>query len=177
METLANWKLKQPRDWEVLEARRKEAVRQVVHGRRKQTEVARELGVNRRRVGDWVKAYRKGGSLRALAAKPHEGRDRFLTPAQHDKLRRMLLEGAVHHGFDSDLWTCPRIQALIEQKLKVHHGISTIPRILRRLGFSAQKPEARAVERDEKQIRAFVRRDFERIKKRQEARSHSRLHR
>ena len=130
MESLTNRNLKQPRDRKVLEAHRKEAVRQVVSGRRKQCDVARELGVNRRRIGDWVNAYRRGGGMKALTSVPRSGRDRFLTRAQDDQLRRMLLEGAVHHGFDSDLWRCPRIQALIEQKFKVHHGLSTIPRIL-----------------------------------------------
>jgi transposase len=128
-------------------------------------------------VGDWVRAYRKGGGLEALKKKPLPGRDRFLSTEQHEELRKALLEGASFHGFDSDLWTCPRIQALIERKFGIRHGISTIPRILRRLGFSPQKPEARAIERDERRIRGWVKAEWPRIKKRPEARGHARLRR
>jgi transposase len=142
---MTHWKLKLPRDRQKLEERRIEAVRLIVSGKKKQAEIARELGVGKTRVAEWMRAYRESGGIRGLRMKPRAGRERFLTGKQHEKLRLMLIEGASSHGFDSDLWTCPRIQALILRKFGIQHGLSTIPRILRRLGFSPQKPEARAM--------------------------------
>jgi transposase len=163
------WKLRMPRPRQRLEERRKAAVQLVISGNRTPSEVAREIGVNRTTVQAWLKAYREGGGLRALKASRHPGRERFLSEEQSQELRKFLMEGAQAHGFDSDLWTSPRVQAVIRKRFGIQHGISTIPRILRRLGLSPQKPESRAIERDERGIRRWVREDFERIKKGPEA--------
>lgn len=171
------WKLRMPRPREKLEERRKLAVRLVVSGKRTPSQVAREIGVNRTTVQEWLKAYREGGGMRALNRSIHPGRERFLDDEQAKELRKILLEGALAHGFDSDLWTSPRVRAVILKRFRIRHGISTIPRILRRLGLSPQKPESRAIERDERAIRGWVKQDFERIKKRPEARSYDRLRR
>jgi transposase len=40
-------------------------------------------------------------------------------------------------GLEADLWTCPRVQALIERQYKVRYHVDHLPRLLRRLGFTA----------------------------------------
>jgi transposase len=171
------WKLRMPRDREKLEKRRIEAVKLVRSGEKTPSEVARDMGVNRTTVQAWLKAYRDAGGGRGLRAKPRPGRSPFLTPQQSQKLLQYLMEGALQHGFDTDLWTSARVKALIERKFGVCHGVSSIPWVLRRLGLSPQKPESRAIERDEKAIRGWVRKDFERIKKGPQAGGHPGLHR
>jgi transposase len=173
----ALWKMRMPRDRQKLEERRKEAVQLVNSGRMTPIEVARQMGVNRTTVHEWLRMYREEGGMRALRSKDHPKKACYLTPEQDQELRRMILEGATKHGFDSDLWTCPRVRALILRRFGVKHGVSSIPWVLRRLGFSPQKPESRAIERDERKIRGWVKVEFERIKKRPEAGSHTRLHR
>ncbi len=69
------------------------------------------------------------------------------------------------NGFDTELWTLPRIAALIEQQLGIQYESSHVSRILKRLGFSPQKPERRAREQDEEAFAAWREKDWPRIKK------------
>ncbi|MCH8316166.1 MAG: winged helix-turn-helix domain-containing protein [Planctomycetes bacterium] len=61
---------------------------------------------------------------------------------------------------------CPRIAKLIERKFGVGYHVDHLPRLLRGLGFSCQKPTRRAKERDAEAIRRWVAVDRPRIKKR-----------
>jgi transposase len=76
-----------------------------------------------------------------------------------------LLAGAKANGFGTDLWTCPRIGELIRRLFKVRYHVDSLPRVLAALGFSCQRPEKRARERDEEAIERWVARDWPRIKK------------
>ena len=76
-----------------------------------------------------------------------------------------LLKGAKANGFPTDLWTCPRIAQVIEARYGVHYHVDHIVRLMASLGFSAQKPEKQAAERDEERIARWVALDWLRIKK------------
>ena len=158
-----------------LENRRIQAVRETLEGGN-QREIARRLKVNRTTVNDWVQDYREGG-WEALQAKPRPGRPRLLSADQHAQLLRILEAGAMAAGFPDDLWDCRRVADVIRKKFDVDYTLDHVPRILRRLGFTPQRPEYRAYERDEKRIEQWKNRDWPRIKKRQEARGHSRFRR
>jgi transposase len=47
-----------------------------------------------------------------------------------------LLKGATALGFGTDLWTCPRIARLIQERYGVHYHVDAIPRLMAGLGFS-----------------------------------------
>lgn len=148
---------------EQLEARRREAIRLLEAGHR-QADVARAVGTTRTSVCRWRQAYQRDGP-EALRAKPPPGRPAYLTDAQKADLRRRLLKGARASGFRTDLWTCPRIADLIQRRYGVRYHVDSLPRFLRVLGFSCQKPEKRAIERDEAVVARWVARDWPRIKK------------
>ena len=148
---------------EQLEHRRVQALRLLRAGL-SPVEVARQVGVDRRSVRRWKAAARHGGA-RALSAKPASGRPRRLAVRDLQRLRRWLLRGAQAAGLDTDLWTCPRVAWLIEQRLGVHYHPAHVSRVLHGLGFSPQKPTRRAVERDEARIRAWIEQDWPRVKK------------
>lgn len=150
-----------------LEQRRLEAVALLDKGLSPE-EVVSRLGVSRRSVDRWRQAVREQGK-EALAAVPHPGRASFLTDRQQEDLIERLIAGALSQGFETDLWTCPRVQALIERRYKVTYHVDHLPRLLRRLGFTPQKPQRRALERDEEAIATWVRKDWRRIKKRPRA--------
>ena len=116
-------------------------------------------------VKRWWEAYRKNGEG-GLAAKPVPGRPSKLTARQRKLLVARLLKGAKGNGFPTDLWTCPRIAKVIEKRYGVHYHVDHIPRLMASLGFSAQKPEKQAAERDEERIARWVAKDWRRIKKR-----------
>lgn len=127
-------------------------------------EIAGRLGVDRRSVHRWLRAYRERGTD-GLSPVPASGRPPKLKPDDRERLSRMLLEGATAFGYPTDLWTGPRIVDLIRRRFRVTYHPNHISRLLRSLGFSPQKPERRARERDEAAIRAWVRNEWSRVKK------------
>src|SRR5687768_5525252 len=96
---------------EQLTRRRLNAVRQVVDSERTQADVAREVGVHPNTLCNWVKLYRAGGAD-ALAVKSPPGRPPGLTRTQVADVVRHVLRGPKACGFDTELWTLPRIAAL-----------------------------------------------------------------
>ncbi len=64
-----------------------------------------------------------------------------------------LLAGPVAHGYRTALWTLPRVAGLIEDVTGVRYHPGHVWRLLGASGFSCQRPERRAVERDEPAIR------------------------
>jgi transposase len=155
--------MRPPGSPEQLERRRKQALRLLQRGY-PPVEVARRVGVDRRSVRRWNAAYRKHGR-QGIEAKPAPGRPRKLDARALRQLERLLLAGAQAAGFPTDLWTCPRIARLIAQRWGVRYQASGVWRLLRSLGWSAQKPERRAVERNEREIRRWVQKQWPRIKK------------
>lgn len=128
------------------------------------TEVARRLGWSHSSVILWREAVRRRG-LTALQARPASGRPPKLTARQRAKVPRLLLRGAVAWGFETELWTTRRIATVIERELGVRFHRAHVGRLLSDLGWSCQKPERRAVERDEAAIARWKRYRWVEIKK------------
>ncbi len=145
------------------ERRRQEAVRLIAQGY-SQVEAARHLGVTDRTVRNWVRRYRESGEP-GLADRPRPGKPCKLSVRQREGLRKRLLKGAQSEGFESDLWTCPRIREVIRRRYGVEYRVESLPYLLKSLGFSCQKPQLKAVERDEAAIATWIAQDWPRIKK------------
>jgi transposase len=96
---------------------------------------------------------------------PVPGRPHKLSGEKRKRLAGMLMEGATAYGYSTDLWTGPRVVDLIRRRFRVSYHANHISRLLRSLGFSPQKPERRARERDEVAIRTWVRDQWPRVKK------------
>jgi transposase len=132
---------------------------------RSQSEVARTLGVTPAAVSQWVKARRKGGEA-ALKAKPHPGPTPKLNDRQLKRLEKLLSRGPRKHGYPTELWTLKRVAEVIETNFGVTYEPSGVWHVLNRMGWSCQKPERRARERDEAAIARWRKKDWPRIKKR-----------
>ena len=124
-------------------------------------DVALRLGVDRRSVRRW----RAMGETKKLGARPASGRPPKLSEAQREKLVARLIEGPLACGYTTPLWTCPRVAELIHRQFKVRYHANHVARLLRALGFSPQKPERQARERDEEAIRGWVREVWPKVKK------------
>jgi len=132
---------------------------------RSQAEVARELGVTPAAVSLWVKARREGGDA-ALRARPHPGPRPKLTAAQLARLEKLLLRGPRAFGYPTELWTLQRVAEVIQKTFRVSYDPSGVWHLLKRIGWSCQKPERRARERDEEAVVRWRKQDWPRIKKR-----------
>ena len=84
---------------------------------------------------------------------------------QYAELRRALISSPTAHGFGTELWTLKRVQLLIERKFGVSYSEVHVWRILGMLGFSSQKPERRAKERDSAGVDEFKRKTWPALKK------------
>jgi transposase len=129
-----------------------------------QSEVARRLAVAPSAVSQWKKARAEGGD-EALVASPHPGPRPKLSPQECDRLLKYLQQGPRKHGWSTELWTLPRIAELVERKFGVNYDQSGVWRLLVRLGWSCQKPERRARERDQAAIDRWRQSDWSRLKK------------
>jgi transposase len=127
-------------------------------------QVARIVGASPSSVDRWKKAIEKDG-LTALKAKPHPGRRPRLQCQQKERLEQILLAGPLAAGFATDLWTLSRVAEVIERTFGVKYHPGHVWYILRALGWTAQKPERRARERDEEAIQRWRKSDWPRIKK------------
>ena len=152
---------------EVLQQRREYSIKLLLQGHAP-VEIARSVGVDRRSVRRWHAAYRKKGS-KGLAATHNTGRPPRLDATARSQLEQALLEGAHDAGFPNDLWTCPRVAHLIKSKFSISYHVDHIGRLLGSLGWSPQKPERRARERNEKAIKTWLKKQWPRIKKKPSA--------
>jgi transposase len=127
-------------------------------------QVAQAVGVARQTAYTW-KAVLDEGGIDALRAMPTRGRPARLDEQQLQQLGRILVGKPTDHGFGTELWTLKRVGVLIERQFGVKFGQTQIWRILGGLGFSVQKPERRAMERDEDAVQAWKRRTWPGLKK------------
>jgi transposase len=158
------------RDLEAIEARRIAGARML---KRKvaQADVARELDVSRQAVSLWAKQLAEvNGAVGKLKAKTL-GRPKRLSAEQCESLSRMLIAGALHAGFPTELWTVKRVCALVAREFGVEYTNSGCWELLRSLGFSPQKPEKRAIQRDEQAIVQWKRKTWPALKKKRAASS------
>ena len=125
-------------------------------------EIAKRVKADRRSVRRWKASFLKQGE-NGITAKPASGRPPKLIARQKRQLERSLLKGAQSAGYPTDLWTCPRIGDLIRQRFGVEYHVHHIGRLLRSLGWSPQKPEKRARERDEKVVQKWIKDDWSSI--------------
>jgi transposase len=149
---------------EELERRRRRAIALVLEGHSK-VEAAQRVGAKPASVTRWWQAYEAKGEA-GLSAVRHPGPKPKLSAYQRKLLANRLLKGAQANGFATNLWTGPRIVELIERRYGVRYHVDHIPRLMASLGWSCQKPERRAIERDESAIQTWVSKDWPRIKKR-----------
>ena len=128
-------------------------------------DVARRLGVARQVAYRWKEAWDRGGSA-ALASKGPAGPKPKLTVAQTQKVTEALLAGPAAHGYKTALWTLPRVAGLIDDLTGVRYHPGHVWRLLGASGFSCQRPERRAIERNPKAIRQWKRVGWPTLKKR-----------
>jgi len=144
----------QHRDFAGLEQRRKQAAQLFAKGET-QAWVARQLKASRQSVSRWYRQWKAEG-LRGLRAAGRAGRKPRLSEIQLQEVDTALRQGARQHGFSAELWTLPRVAAVIERITgeKFHPG--HVWKILGSLDWSVQKPTQQARERSQDKVQYWV---------------------
>ncbi len=151
------------RDFGALEKRRMQAARLLEKGV-SEAEVARRVGVHRQSVNRWAHVVQSDGR-KGLKQAARAGRKPQLDKAQLRELERALKRGPEALGYDTGLWTLPRVAALIEERFAVAYHPGHVWKVLRALGWSCQRPTGKALERDEAAIRRWKRARWPALKK------------
>src|SRR6185312_416477 len=128
-------------------------------------EVARRTGVSRQSVMRWQRALAAGG-IKQLAQLGRRGRPRRLSEAQLTELAQCLKQGALAAGYATEIWTVPRIGALIAERFGVRMANGSVWRDLReQMGWSVQRPTGQARQRDERAIAMWKKQRWPELKK------------
>lgn len=151
------------RDFVALEKRRFEAVK-LFRKDLNNSEIGRRLKVSNQTVSRWRREHQDGGNV-ALRGAGRAGRLPCLSEADKVRLVELLLQGPECLGYETPLWTCPRVADLIQQNFGVEYHPGHVWRILRLLNWSVQQPVGRALERDEARIDDWKQRRWPEIKK------------
>lgn len=150
-----------------LERRRRRAVELLEDGM-SLSAVAKKIGCSPGSVHLWRETHRRKGK-EGLKSKPVPGRPSRLAVGQRRSLTRLLVKGPMLCGYATDLWTTRRVAEVIRKRLGVVYHPNHLWRLLRGLGWSCQKPETKARERNETAIEHWKRYQWPHIKKSRKA--------
>lgn len=148
---------------DLLEDRRRRALALLDEGL-SLNEVGRRIRCSASSVKRWRDARRQGGQ-KALKVRVSPGRPPKLSRIQARRLVSVLLKGALAAGYANQLWTTARVAEIISKQFGVRYHRDHVGRFLHALGWSHQKPQKKALERNKTEIRRFIREDWPRVKK------------
>jgi transposase len=146
-----------------LQARRTKAVALLKEGHSYQA-VARMVQSSISSLVRWMQSFRRKGKA-GLKPRPTPGRPPAMKPHQKHELIELLKQGARAAGYSTEMWTTRRVAEQIQRHWGVAYHPGHVWKVLIALGWSCQKPERRALQRDEKKIRQWKQHDWPRIKK------------
>ena len=121
-----------------------------------QKKVAEALGVTEGAVSQWMRRAREGGED-ALGYQAAPGADSKLSAEQLARLPDILARGGEAYGFAGAVWTRARVRQVIQDVFGVAYHIDHMSYLLKKIGWSRQKPIRRAVQRDEHKIEQWKR--------------------
>ena len=139
-------------DHATLQAIRQQAVKLIDEGQ-DVASVAAAYGVNKRSVYRWLAAFAHGGQD-ALLAKSIPGRPPKVRAEEMQWLAQAVRDHSpLQFKFEFGLWTLSLIAALIERQFGKKLALSGGSRIMKLLGFAAQKRLYKARQRDATLVR------------------------
>jgi len=113
----------------------------------------------------WLSMYRDGG-LDALRSTKAPGAAPKLDDSQLRWLvRTIATKTPLQMKFEFALWTREIVAETIWRKFKVSMSVSAVGRLLRRLGFTPQRPIARAIEQNPEYVQAWLTTEYPRLRR------------
>ena len=119
---------------------------------KKQQQIATLLGCSQAWVSKVLQRYKTQGKRSLKVKVGTRGKKPLLNAAQVRRLKALLLKGALQQGFATDNWTRERIVRLIEKHFGIHYSAAHISRLMRRIGFTVQKPKRSSFKKDHQQV-------------------------
>ncbi|WP_211829290.1 IS630 family transposase [Kistimonas asteriae] len=133
----------------VRESIRMEAMQQWQDGA-SASHLAEQYGVNKSCIYEWINSYKQGG-FDALKTCEMPGRPPKLTDSQKSELAEILLhQPPTAYGFYKALWTRDIVAAIIKRVFDASMYPASVGRMLRKMGFSPQRPTRKAWQQSKK---------------------------
>lgn len=139
---------------DVLEHLRIQAIK-LWEKKKKVKDIAGDFGVTKSAVYKWIENYKHKG-IGGLKKRKAKGANPKLSEEEIKKLLGMIEKTADNYGFECPLWDCKKINRLILEKFGKSIHFSNVWRLLKRMGLSPQKPQRRAKERDEDEVKEWI---------------------
>jgi transposase len=92
-----------------------------------------------------------------------KGSEPKLNKEDRKQIISWLKISAMEFGFETPLWDCKRIQIMIKQELNKSISISNLWENLRKWEFTPQKPEKVALERNQRKVNKWLKREWPKI--------------
>jgi transposase len=127
--------------------------------------VAKIFDISRSCVYEWIKKFDDGG-YDALDTRKAPGMPPTITSDMEDWLKKTVVSSTPEqHGYDTQLWTCEIITALLKEEFDIDVQSSTVNQHLKKIGLSPQKPNYRFSEQDCNEVDRFITEKFPKIQK------------
>lgn len=117
----------------------------------RQIDIAATLQVTKGAISQWIKRATHQGAA-SLCKRKSDGPKPRLTQAQLQQLPDLLHQGAQAYGFRGEVWTRERVAKVIQKEFGVSYSHAHISKVLKKIGWSKQKPLKRAIQRNQEAI-------------------------
>jgi len=129
-----------------------------------QVQVARQFKVSTAAAHYWYADWQAKG-VKGLKSKGPTGFASGLDKKDRKAFKRAILEGPVKHGFETNLWTLPKLTQVLKKVSGFACSEVWTWHIVRTLGFTPQKPQVKAKEQDAQAIERWNTRTLPGLKK------------
>jgi transposase len=150
-------------DHHTLQVMRQQAVKAAREGQ-PAASIAATFGVNVRTVFGWLAKFAEGGQ-NALLAKPISGRPPKISADEMRWIAQAVRDNSPQQfKFEFGLWTLSLIGELIKREFNKSLSLASVSRVMKLLGFSAQKPLYQAWQQDAALVRQWEAETYPAIK-------------
>lgn len=128
--------------------------------------ISKQLGVSRRSIYKWVKAYKESGDKGLMIGKRGRPKGTQLQSWQSAQIVNLIKNSCPDElSLPFFLWTRESVSQLIQKKFNIKLSKWTVGRYLANWGFSPQKPARRAIEQNPKAIERWFEVEYPIIQK------------
>jgi len=131
-----------------------------------QSKIATLLEKTQGYVSQILKKFKQFG-YEGLKEKKAKGAISKLTDLQKAQLKTLINDGAVKYGFEGDIWTRKRITLVIKETFNIIYSERHTERIVKKMGFSIQKPKRIDYRQKEEEIKKWKEIQLPELKKKQ----------
>lgn len=150
-------------DHHTLQVMRQQAVKAVREGATVAS-IAAAFGVSARTVFSWLAQFAEGGQ-NALLAKPIPGRPPKISAEEMRWIAQAVRDNSPQQfKFEFGLWTLSLISELIKRQFGKSLALASVSRVMKLLGFSAQKPLYQAWQQDTQLVHEWETKRYPAIK-------------